>query len=71
MTLYATLNKIGVNYESDKPLNLLTDLKILINEKEQLLMFGKNSRKLYLESFDFNSVYGNLVRLLEALCSKK
>jgi len=64
-------HKIGINYESDKPLDLLTNLKILINDKEQLLMFGKNSRKLYLESFDFNSVYENLVRLLEALCSKK
>jgi glycosyltransferase involved in cell wall biosynthesis len=64
-------HKIGINYESDKPLDLLTNLKILINDKEQLLMFGKNSRKLYLESFDFNSVYEKLVRLLEALCSKK
>jgi glycosyltransferase involved in cell wall biosynthesis len=64
-------HKIGIEYSSEDLENLKKILEKISNDPNLVLQMGNRAREVYETFFQFNEVYGNLVRDLENLASMK
>ena len=60
-------NKIGFNYESQNFVNLAEVLIKASKSHEKMSSMSKNAYKLFLNEYNYQKVYGNLVKKLENL----
>lgn len=58
---------VGLNYESENPDSLASQIIVLINNENQRLTMGKNARQLALEKFDRRTSYLEILRRIDEI----
>ena len=58
---------VGLNYESENPDSLASQIIVLINNENQRLTMGKNARQLALDKFDRRTSYLEILRRIDEI----